>query len=149
MVMSGPVVPSGADFEESRELGGHRPGRLSRLIGRVRATPKRPVTRPARVETGVGESLRVAEFAPVSELRSEETQAQSDTAPAAPKENPVTPAAKPRRERRRVVVDDIIPAQPTPEDDAPYRGNWDHTRGSHKNVRDEIDPKRDISYYDD
>jgi hypothetical protein len=149
MVMSRPVVPSGADFEESRELGAHRPGRLSRLIGRVRPTPKGPVTTPAHVESGVGESLRVAEFSPVRELPSEEPQVQPITATIAPKESPMAPAAKPRRTRKRVVVDDIIPAQPAPDDDRPYRGNWDHSRGSQANARDEIDPTRDSRWYDD
>lgn len=147
--MSRPVVPSGADFEESRDLRGHRPGRLSRFIDRVRPAPKRPVTTPAHVESGVGESLRVTEFSPGREFLSYEPEVHLDAALAHPEESPMSPAAKPRRARKRVVVDDIIPAQPAPDDDSPYRGNWDHERGSQKNVRDEIDPVRDIRWYDD
>ena len=153
--MSGPVVPSGADFDDERDLGAKPQGRLSRFIERVRTGPKRPTTIPARVESGVGEAARLAEFKAANRTPPEAPRQKNDQPPSErqpdPEENPVAPAAaKPsRRARKRVVVDDIIPAQPMPDDELPHRGNWDHGRGSQKNARDAIDPTRDVRWYDD
>lgn len=146
--MTGPVVPSGADFDEDRDLGGHRTGRLSRFIERVRSGPKRDATASARVEDGVGEGLRVAEFEGARRPTMPKVENPSAKS-TAPEERTMTPTAKPRRTGKRVVVDDTIAAQPTADDDATYRGTWNHERGSQRNVRDTIDPERDISYYND
>ncbi len=147
--MTDPIAPSGADFDDDRDLGAARPGRLSRFIERVRSGPKRPLTKPAHVASGVGENFRVSEYKPARRPSPMPQRDGTKPAPSDPEEIVVAPFASPRRARRKIVVDDIIPAQPTAEDDAPYRGNWDHGRGSQRNVRDTIDPARDISYYDD
>ena len=155
MVMSGPVVPSGSDFDAGRDLGGPaRHGRLGRLLDKVLPGPRRPPTVPAQVQDGVGERMRVssAELKPDSSRSDVPPQKAKPVAPEVepPVGGPVAGPHRPKPRKRLVLSDDLAVAEADlAAEGKPYNGTWNHGRGSQRNARDTIDPARSLDWYND
>ena len=155
MVMSGPVVPSGSDFDAGRDLGGSaRHGRLGRLLDKVLPGTRRPPTVPAQVQDGVGETMRV------SSTTLKFDSSRSDVSPqkaklVAPEVGPpvggdMAGPRRPKPRKRLVLSDELAVAEAdVAAEEKPYNGTWDHGRGSQRNARDTIDSARSLDWYND